>query len=73
MTASPVTVAIEFASLLEQLGIEYALGGSVASSLLGEPRTALDVDFAVRLNPTGLDCEKLRWSREVGARSDTNG
>jgi hypothetical protein len=55
MTAAPLAVAIEFASLLEQLRIEYALGGSVASSLLGEPRTTLDVDFAVRLDFAGLD------------------
>lgn len=34
--------------MFEELGIPYALGGSPASSLLGEPRTTVDVDIAVR-------------------------
>jgi hypothetical protein len=54
MTVGPLALAIEFAALLEQLGLEYALGGSVASSFLGEPRTTIDVDFAVRLDAGDL-------------------
>ncbi|MEZ5319864.1 MAG: hypothetical protein R2752_20850 [Vicinamibacterales bacterium] len=46
---SELEVAVRFASVLEDLGIEYALGGSLASSLQGEPRSTNDVDFAVRL------------------------
>jgi hypothetical protein len=55
MTVDPLALAIEFADLLERLGIEYALGGSVASSFFGEPRTTIDIDFALRLNRAGLD------------------
>jgi hypothetical protein len=55
MTVDPLALAIEFAELLERLGIEYALGGSVASALFGEPRSTIDVDFALRLNKAGLD------------------
>jgi hypothetical protein len=47
--ASELDVALRFAAVLEELGIEYALGGSLASSLQGEPRSTNDVDFAVRL------------------------
>lgn len=41
-------IAAELGSKLDDLGIEYAIGGSVASSFFGEPRSTLDVDIAVR-------------------------
>jgi hypothetical protein len=44
-------VAVRFARALEHAGIEYAVGGSVASSAYGEPRATRDLDFAVRLTP----------------------
>ena len=34
---------------LESLGFHYAIGGSVASSRYGEPRSTFDVDISVRL------------------------
>jgi hypothetical protein len=34
---------------LEGLGFQYAVGGSVASSRYGEPRSTFDVDISVRL------------------------
>lgn len=43
-------VAAAVARALEQVGVEYALGGSVATSLQGEPRSTNDIDFAVRLS-----------------------
>jgi hypothetical protein len=42
-------VALRVARALEELGIDYALGGSLASSLQGEPRATNDIDFAARL------------------------
>jgi hypothetical protein len=42
-------VALLVAAALEAIGAEYALGGSAASSLQGEPRASNDIDFAVRL------------------------
>ncbi|MCZ7535932.1 MAG: nucleotidyltransferase family protein [Acidimicrobiia bacterium] len=47
---SPSALAVRLAEVFEELGIPYALGGSLASSLLGEPRTTVDVDIAVRLD-----------------------
>jgi hypothetical protein len=44
-------VALRVAAVLEELGVEYTLGGSLASSLHGEPRSTNDIDFAVRLEP----------------------
>jgi hypothetical protein len=42
-------VALLVARALEKLGIRYLVGGSVASSLLGEPRATNDIDMLVEL------------------------
>jgi hypothetical protein len=46
----PLDLLVEVAALLEELGIPYALGGSLASSLIGEPRSTMDIDIAVALD-----------------------
>src|ERR1700739_2277229 len=43
--ADPVAVAVIVAAILDQLGIRYVIGGPGASSLMGEPRSTLDLDF----------------------------
>lgn len=45
----PLDLLCQMAEILDELEVPYALGGSMASSLLGEPRTTIDVDMAVRL------------------------
>jgi hypothetical protein len=55
VTNGPISLAIDFGALLDHLGIAYALGGSVAATFFGEPRTTIDVDFAVRLTASDLD------------------
>ena len=45
----PLALVEQMAAIFEDLGVPYALGGSMASSLLGEPRSTVDVDMAVRL------------------------
>lgn len=42
-------VALRVAAALESCGLRYVIGGSVASSWAGEPRSTLDVDFAIEL------------------------
>ena len=49
MPGGPIDLALRIAALLDSLEIPYVLGGSLASSLVGEPRTTLDLDFAIRL------------------------
>jgi hypothetical protein len=49
--SQPVRVLLEVVEVLDRLGIPYFVVGSFASSILGEPRTTLDIDFAVRLRP----------------------
>lgn len=50
MALSHLDMAVGVAELLEELGIRYVVGGSVASSLIGEPRSTVDVDIAVQLD-----------------------
>lgn len=50
MTAGPLTLGRRMAAIFDDLGVPYALGGSLASSLIGEPRSTVDVDMAVRLD-----------------------
>jgi hypothetical protein len=40
---------------LQQLGVSYYIGGSVASSAHGLPRTTLDVDLVADLKPTHVE------------------
>lgn len=42
-------MAPRVAAAFDALGIDHAIGGRLASSLQGEPRSTNDVDFALRL------------------------
>lgn len=44
---NPLALAAHVASLLESLGIRYVIGGSVASSIHGEPRLTVDLDIMI--------------------------
>jgi hypothetical protein len=44
-----VDVTIRVTTALEQIGVGYFLGGSLASSLQGEPRATNDIDLVVDL------------------------
>ena len=71
--ADPIQVALRVADALESCDITYMVGGSVASSIMGEPRSTLDVDLVVAMTErqaepfvTALgdgfyaDCDSLR-------------
>jgi hypothetical protein len=45
----PPVIALRVVATLDVLGIPYVLGGSLASSIVGEPRTTADVDMAIRI------------------------
>ncbi len=45
----PIDVALRVATVLQQLGVDYFVGGSLASSVDGEPRATNDIDFVVDL------------------------
>ena len=47
--AEPIGVTLSVSAVLERLGVEYLVGGSLASSLHGIPRATLDVDIVADL------------------------
>ena len=51
MAGGPFALVRHMAGIFDELGLRYALGGSMASSLLGEPRSTVDVDMAVAMDP----------------------
>lgn len=51
----PVELALLVAGILERHRIRYAVGGSLASSAHGEPRSTVDIDVAVSLGRDELD------------------
>jgi hypothetical protein len=50
MVADPIALARKIITILESLSIEYYIGGSVASSLLGENRYTEDLDLVIELD-----------------------
>jgi len=47
--SDPIRVLLQVAELLDRIGTPYLLGGSLASSMLGEPRSTVDIDLAIVL------------------------
>lgn len=45
---------LEVTETLDRLGVEYLLGGSLASSILGEPRSTVDIDLAIVLQEQAI-------------------
>ena len=79
----PVAVALSVAQVLEACGVRYLVGGSLASSLSGEPRSTLDVDIVVALTTSDVgrvveamrgefDVDELAVARAVRERSSVN-
>lgn len=52
---SPLALAAKVGKILEDLGVPWLLGGSLVSSLYGEPRTTLDVDLMAVLRSRHVD------------------
>lgn len=64
MIHKPLEVLALVARPLDLLGIRWLVGGSVASSLHGVPRSTLDVDLVVEI-PDGMDVALARsWSTD---------
>ena len=53
--SDPFVIAGRVSALLESFGMPCSVGGSVASSLAGEPRSSLDVDIVVLFEPSRID------------------
>ncbi len=46
---TPLEHVVAIGRILDELGIAWVLGGSLASSIVGEPRSTMDIDVAVQL------------------------
>jgi hypothetical protein len=75
---SEIDVALELGRHLDALGVVWLVGGSVASSLLGEPRATADVDLvadlrlphvealvAALVETHYIDGDTVRWAVET--------
>jgi len=58
-----IDIALRVARALDAVGVAYFLGGSLASSLEGEPRATNDIDFVIELSEAQVDA----FSRALGA------
>ncbi len=50
----PIAVAVSVARVLDNLGIRHTVGGSLASSFAGEPRSTVDIDFVAALDQSDV-------------------
>lgn len=79
----PIAIALSVAHVLDTIGIAHTIGGSLASSFAGEPRSTVDIDFVAALEESHIpalvsalsadfyvDDEALR--RAVRERSSAN-
>jgi hypothetical protein len=49
MTIDPIAVALSVVGVLDSLGIPNTVGGSIASSFAGEPRSTIDIDIVAAI------------------------
>lgn len=66
----PIEVALCVAEALERCGVAYVVGGSLASSLSGEPRSTLDVDIVAALSTAQVDPLLERLGEDFYADSE---
>jgi hypothetical protein len=52
--ADPIAIALSVAHVFETLGIPHTIGGSIASSFAGEPRSTIDIDFVAALDESKI-------------------
>ncbi len=55
MLSEPIAVTLHVTEILENLGIAYVIGGSMASTAHGRIRTTMDVDIVADLQPIHVD------------------
>ena len=50
----PIAIAVSVARALDALGIVHTIGGSIASSIAGEPRSTVDIDIVAALRDSDV-------------------
>jgi hypothetical protein len=61
LTPEPIAVTLEVARVFEELGIRYAVAGSMASSLHGRPRSTDDVDIVAEVRDEHVTALVEAW------------
>jgi hypothetical protein len=56
LAMNPVDVALIVARALDACRVPYVVGGSLASSVSGEPRATLDIDLMIDISPASIAC-----------------
>jgi hypothetical protein len=72
MTAAidPIETALLVVRQLDALGIPHTIGGSIASSFAGEPRSTVDIDIVVALEERHVDALVAALSAEFYIDAD---
>ena len=70
MVTDPIGIALRVAEALEACGIRYLVGGSLASSISGEPRSSMDIDIVVELPTSKVPSLVATLSAEFHADLD---
>lgn len=60
----PISVALIVATIFDELGIRYAIGGALASSVYGEPRATEDLDIVADVTRANVDSLLERLERD---------
>jgi hypothetical protein len=83
LVSEPIDVALRVAAALERCGVQYLIGGSLASSIAGEPRSTLDIDIVAALSDGQVQplldalgeefyADALSLRRAIGEKSSAN-
>ena len=51
----PIAIAVAVGRILDGLGIPHTVGGSIASSFAGEPRSTVDIDIVAAIREPHVD------------------
>jgi hypothetical protein len=65
-----IAIALDVSRRLEQLRVAFVIGGSLASSVHGEPRSTLDIDIVADLRLTDVDRVVAAFSPEYYLDAD---
>jgi hypothetical protein len=60
----PIAVALSVTRALDALGILHTVGGSIASSFAGEPRSTVDIDIVVAIGEGHIEALSLALSQD---------
>jgi hypothetical protein len=67
----PVAIAVDLGARLDRLGVDWVLGGSLASSVHGEPRATQDVDIVAALRANHVKPLLKALGRDYYLHADT--